>query len=145
MEITGEFRFESPRQVVWDRLMDSRALQTAIPGCTRFDETAPGTYSVTVKVSLAAITGTYEGTVRLADPRAPEAFRLEVDGSGKAGRVQAAADLTLAESDSGTMLSYRADIRPQGAIARLGNRLIASAGNLLIGQFFKSMEKQILE
>ncbi len=143
MQITGEYSSKAHRAEVWTAFMSPDALRAAIPGCQEFEEIAPAEYRVTVKVSIAAITGVYKGTVAVRDPKPMASYKLVVDGSGKAGRVQASADLTFSDQDGGALIRYAADIKPQGAIARLGNRLIASAANLLIGQFFKAMERRI--
>jgi carbon monoxide dehydrogenase subunit G len=140
LEISGEYRFDADRSSVWATFMSPGALREAIPGCQGFQETSSGTYKVVVRVSIAAITGVYNGVVAVQDPIPMESYKMSVDGNGKAGRVQAIAEMTFVDHEGGTLVRYRADIKPQGAIARLGNRLISSAANLLIGQFFKGME-----
>ena len=45
--------------------------------------------------------------------------------------------------DGGTLVMYHGDVRAQGAIARLGSRLLGGAAKLMIGQFMKGMEKQV--
>jgi carbon monoxide dehydrogenase subunit G len=34
-------------------------------------------------------------------------------------------------------------VKAQGAIARLGSRLLAGSAKLMVGQFMKAMEKQV--
>ena len=47
--------------------MDPAVLSSCIPGCERFEPDGEDRYTVTLTVGLAAITGTYNGTVDLAD------------------------------------------------------------------------------
>lgn len=143
MDVQGEHRFEAPRDVVWRTLLDPEALRAALPGVEAFDLTAPDTYALTLGIGLAAIKGTYQGTVRVTDQQPPHSYRLAVDGQGKGGAVQGEATLTLTEVEGGTAVSYAGTVHSQGVIARMGSRLLGGAAKLMVGQFMKSMEQQI--
>lgn len=145
MEISGDHRFDAPRGQVWAALLDPAALQASMPGCEEFRETAPGEYAVTIKVGIAAIKGTYSGTVKVADTQPEESYRLIVSGSGKPGSVQGDAVLRLADDGAGTKVSYTSEVKAQGAISRMGSRLLGGAAKLMIGQFMKGMENQVEE
>ena len=143
MEISGEHRFQPPRGVVWEALLDPAALQASMPGCERFEPTGPETYDITIKVGIAAIKGTYSGTVKVTDRNPQDSYRLVVGGSGKPGSVQGEATMVLSDDGTGTLVRYTGEVKAQGAIARLGSRLLAGTAKLMIGQFFKAMEKQV--
>ena len=143
MEVSGDHKFSAPREAVWQALLDPKALQAAMPGCERFEEVAPSSYDLTIKVGIAAIKGTYSGNVTVADPVENESYRLVVQGTGKPGSVQGDAKLTLHDDGAGTLVRYVGDVKAQGAIARLGSRLLGGAAKLMIGQFMKGMEKQV--
>lgn len=143
MLISGEHRFKAPTTLVWETLLDAVALKAAIPGCEQLVATGPARYDVTVRVGLAAVKGTYRGDVHVQERREGQSYRLVVSGSGKTGNVQGGALFTLSDDAAGgTVVAYAGDLRAQGAIASLGARLEGSA-RLLIGQFFRAMEKQI--
>lgn len=143
MEVTGEHKFDAPREAVWKALLDPKALQASMPGCEKFEEVGPSSYDLTIKVGIAAIKGTYSGNVRVADPVENQSYRLVVQGSGKPGTVQGDATLSLSDAAGGTLVKYVGDVKAQGAIARLGSRLLGGAAKLMIGQFMKAMEKQV--
>ncbi len=145
MEISGDHQFPAAHARVWASLLDPAALQACMPGCEKFEETAPGKYDITIKVGIAAIKGTYNGTVTVADVNPEESYRLLVTGSGKPGSVHGDAVLTLSDKDGGTLVSYKGEVKAQGAIARLGSRLLGGAAKLMIGQFMKAMEKRVEE
>jgi carbon monoxide dehydrogenase subunit G len=142
LEIKGEQRFESPRELVWDLLLDPRALQAAIPGCERLECVGPNSYDLTVRVGISAIKGTYTGNVTVADQQPHDSYRLLVKGSGKPGSVTGEALMSLSDTPEGTLVRYTGEVKAQGGIARLGSRLLGGAAKLMIGQFFKGMEKQ---
>ncbi len=143
MEISGEHTFQAPRAVVWKALLDPQALKASMPGCERFEPTGPETYDITIKVGIAAIKGTYSGNVKVTDRNPEDSYRLVVGGSGKPGSVQGDATMALSDNGTGTLVRYTGEVKAQGAIARLGSRLLAGAAKLMIGQFFKGMEKQV--
>ena len=143
MEVSGEQHFNAPRQVVWEMLLDPRALRAAMPGCEKFEEVGPQSYDVTIRVGISAIKGAYSGNVKVSDARAPDSYRLIVSGSGKPGSVQGDATMTLTADGAGTLVRCVGEVKAQGAIARLGSRLLAGTARLMIGQFFKAMERQV--
>lgn len=145
MEISGEHRFRAPREAVWECLLDPGALQASMPGVEEFEETSPESYRITIKVGLAAIKGTYAGTVTVAERQPTDSYRLLVNGSGKPGSVQGNALMTLIDGPQPgeTTVRYTGDVKAQGIIARAGSRVLGGAAKLMIGQFFKGMEKQV--
>ncbi len=143
MEVTGEQHFKAPRSLVYELMLDPKAIQQAIPGCEVFTDKGDESYDMTVKVGMAAIKGTYSGNVKVRDAKADESYRLVVGGSGKPGSVQGDATMTLIDHMGGTLVKYHGEIKAQGAIARLGSRLLGGAAKLMIGQFMKGMEKQV--
>jgi uncharacterized protein len=94
-------------------------------------------------VGIAAIKGTYSGTVEVTDRNPEEAYRLAVTGRGNPGSVQGSANMALIDDGAGTLVRYTGNVTAQGAIARLGSRLLGGAAKLMIGQFFRAMEKHI--
>ncbi len=143
MEIAGDHHFKAPRDLVYKMMLDPVVLQGAMPGCESFKETGPESYDLTIKVGIAAIKGTYSGNVKVQDRVEGESYRLVVGGSGKPGSVQGNAVMTLSDEPGGTIVRYTGEVKAQGAIARLGSRLLGGAAKLMIGQFMKGMEKQI--
>jgi len=83
MEISGSYTFKAPVDRVWNLLMDPAVLSSCIPGCDRLEPDGEDRYTVTLTVGLAAITGTYTGTVVLTEKIPNTSYRLEVEGQGR--------------------------------------------------------------
>ena len=59
-------------------------IASCIPGC-ELEPDGEDRYRARLTVALAAITGTYEGTVVLSDKVPPTSYRLTVEGQGTPG------------------------------------------------------------
>lgn len=143
MEISGEYRFKAPIDVVWQTLFDPDALRASIPGCEELRETAAGVHAITARVGVSAVKGQYTGEVRVVEAERPTLYRLTMSGSGTPGDLQGDARIDLREAPGGTMVRYTGDLRAQGALARVGGQVLSGAAKLMIGQFFKEMERQV--
>ena len=143
MEIKGEHEFKGPRALLYELLLDPDVLASALPGVERFEEVAPDTYETRMRVGIASVRGTYTGRVEVLERTPPESYRLRIDGAGKPGGAKADAFVELVEAGAVTTMHYRAEVKARGTIARLGGRLLGGVARLLIGQFFKAIERQV--
>jgi len=144
IEITRSYRFDAPQDRVWQLLMDTSALSSCIPGCESLDPD-PQTehlYRIRLSVKLAAVMGTYDGSVQLVDLVPMRSYGLLAEGNGRPGFVRGKAAIALApDADaSATLLTVAGEVQAGGAIARVGQRLIASAARLMMDRFFKRLK-----
>lgn len=143
MDITGSYTFEAPPARVWDLLMDPAVLSSCIPGCERFEPDGPDRYVVTLTVGLAAITGTYTGTVVLAEKNPPTSYRLVAEGQGRPGFVKGNSSIVLREENGATIVDVTASVQAGGAIARVGQRLIGSVAKMMLDRFFECLRTKV--
>ena len=71
MKVQGTYTLEAPLEKVWTFLMDPQAIARVIPGCETLQEVEPDKYRATMKIGIAAIKGTYNGSVQLFDQTPP--------------------------------------------------------------------------
>ncbi len=149
MEITGDYKFNAPREKVWQILMDKQALQKSLPGCERFEEVGKDQYDVTMKIGVATIKGTYNGKVSMADMQEPSHYILRVEGSGGQGFMKGEGTFDLEEEGEGenlkTIVKYKGVANVGGTLAGIGARMLQPVAKMMAGNFFKSMEKQLQE
>jgi hypothetical protein len=137
MNLAGTYTLYVPRQRVWDALLDPRILERTIPGCERLEVQDANTFRLRLAIGLAAIRGTYDGTLRLTDRTPPDRYRIQADGAGARGTLQAEGTLALEASDARTtVVRYQGHAQLGGAVAGVGARLAESAARTLINQFF---------
>src|SRR5438045_4311313 len=120
MDIFGSYTFNAPIDRVWDVLMSPDAISSCIPGCDRFEPDGEDRYTVTLTVGLAAITGTYNGTVVLAEKIPLKSYRLVVEGEGRPGFVKGSSAIALRAEGDTTIVDVSGSVQRGGASARRG-------------------------
>ena len=143
MDITGSYTFNAPPQRVWDLLMDPAVIASCIPGCEKLEPDGEDRYRARLNVALAAITGSYDGTVTLSDKSAPSAYRLTVEGQGKPGFVKGNAMITLRPDGENTIVDVGGTVQTGGPIARLGQRLIGNVSKMMQDRFFSCLQGKV--
>lgn len=139
MKIEGAHEIAAPRQQVWEAFLDPERLKQAIPGCERLEALGNDEYKATMKVGVAAVKGTFEGKVKLADKNPPDSYRMGVEGSGGPGFVRGEAVITLSDTSGGTRVAYSADVQVGGLIAGVGQRMLGGVTKMMADQFFNRM------
>ena len=87
-------------------------------------------------MALAAITGSYEGTVQISDKVPHSSYRLMVEGQGKPGFVKGNAAIALRPDGATTIVDVTGTVETGGPIARLGQRLIGNVSKMMQDRFF---------
>lgn len=143
MEISGSYAFAAPPARVWDLLMDPANVAACIPGCNELVPVGEDHYRARLTVALAAITGTYDGTVVISDKVYPVSYRLAVEGQGRPGFMKGIVTITLQPVEAGTIVEVSGDVQTGGAIARVGQRLISSVSKLMQDRFFGCLQGKV--
>lgn len=143
MDISGSYTFDAPPERVWALLMDPAVISSCIPGCDSFEPTGNDSYQVRLTVAMAAITGTYDGTVTLADQVRPTSYRLVAEGKGRPGFLNGSSDIMLRADGAGTVVDVAGSVQTGGPIARLGQRLIGGVSKMMMDRFFACLQGKL--
>ncbi|PYT93824.1 MAG: carbon monoxide dehydrogenase [Acidobacteria bacterium] len=151
MKISGSYVLPIAPERAYQILQDPAILAQAMPGCESLEKIGPDEYGMKMKVLLAALSGQFEGRVRITDQSPPSSFRLIVEGSGRIGflkgegllRLSPAATirvLSAAPSEApSTVVSYEGDAQVGGTMAAVGQRLIDGTAKMMIKKFFDKL------
>lgn len=142
MKIKGSKKLPATPKRVFEWLMDPKVLARALPGCQKLEPTGNNTFNVKMKLGLAALSGAYEGTVRLSEQRPAEHLRLAMNSRGPWGFADGDGTLTLEAADGETVVQYAGEVKVGGLVASVGQRLLDAAARKLIGDFFKNLARQ---
>lgn len=143
MDISGSYTFKAPPDHVWALLMDPAIIAACIPGCDRLEPDGPDRYRASLTIALAAITGSYEGTVVITEKVAPSSYRLTVEGQGKPGFVKGNATIALRADGETTIVAVGGTVETGGPIARLGQRLIGGVSKMMQDRFFACLQSKL--
>jgi carbon monoxide dehydrogenase subunit G len=120
--------------------MDTEAIAGCIPGCEKLEPLGDDRYRATLTVALAAVTGTYQGTVAMVDKQPPASYRLLVEGQGRPGFVKGESTIALVDRGATTDVEVSGNVQIGGAIARVGQRLVGSVGQMMMDRFFACLQ-----
>ena len=142
---SGDVALTAPVGEVWRRLTDPNELAAILPGCRDLRQTGPDKYSARVVIGVAGIRGMYDAVIELHDKDEPHSVRLVGNASGAlgfgagSGLVRLTADL----DGSCTRLHYDYAADVGGKVAAVGQRMLGTVTDYLIGQFFTALERRI--
>jgi len=143
MRISGTYALPVAPERAYQVLQDPATLARAIPGCEGLEKIGPDEYRMKMKVLLAALSGQFEGKVRITDQAAPSSFRLIVEGTGRIGFLKGEGLLKLSPDNSGaaasTLVSYEGEAQVGGTMAAVGQRLIDGTAKMMIMKFFDKL------
>jgi uncharacterized protein len=145
MKISGTATLHAPPPKIWTMLNDPAVLARAIPGCEQLEAAGPDSYRLTITAGVASIQGTYTGEASLTDRQEPTSSRLAVNLAGAPGTLHATVLVLLVPSaNDSTEVTYAADAVPDGMIAGVGQRLLASTVKNLASDFFASLDELLV-
>ncbi|HYF92517.1 MAG TPA: carbon monoxide dehydrogenase subunit G [Symbiobacteriaceae bacterium] len=145
MQVTGDFLFRADREPVWQLLNDPAVLARCLPGCERLEPLDPDRYAAVVKVGLAAVKGTYEGSLVVTDKQAPESMTLRIEMNGTTGFVAVTGRMALSAVGAGqTRVSYDWDVNVGGPVAMVGQRVLGGVARWIVSEFFAAAGKELV-
>jgi uncharacterized protein len=144
MKITGSYTVPVPREKAYTLLQDPEILAKCMPGTQSLNKIGEDHYEMKMRMVIAALSGSFDGKVRLADQNPPESFRLLMEGSGKIGFVRGDGLLKLSSNgDSTTKVDYEGEVHVGGTMAAVGQRLLDTTSKMIIRKFFEKLVVQI--
>ena len=139
MDFNGSHEFAASQSKVYAAFFDANTLAAAIPGAKEAKWINPELLELIVELHIPGLSGIYEGKVHVTEAREPSHFRLGLQQNN----AQGGATIDLAEAGGKTNLTYKFDAELKGPYKVADNIVGAQAVKVLLGQFFKGIEKQI--
>jgi hypothetical protein len=139
MKLEGTYDVPAPRKKVWDAFLDPKQLKKAIPGCEKLEAVGPDEYKATMKVGVGGVKGTFEGKVKITEKKAPDSYKMAVEGTGGPGFIRGETVITLTDQEGGTRVAYTADVQVGGLIASVGQRMLGGVSKMMADKFFNRM------
>tara|TARA_Y100000590_G_scaffold300136_1_gene338395 strand:+ start:1607 stop:2191 length:585 start_codon:yes stop_codon:yes gene_type:complete len=136
MKLTGSYKLDVKKEIVWKALNDPEILKQCIPGCDSFEKENDNTFNVTATNQIGPMNATFSGSVKLSNIQKNVSYTLSGEGQSSVGFANGNANVTLSESNEITTLNYAVNIDVGGKIAQLGSRLIDGVAKKMSDYFF---------
>jgi carbon monoxide dehydrogenase subunit G len=143
MDLNAAYDMPAPAERVWDLLMDVDAIGRCLPGCKGLKPIGPDRYEVELGVTVAAIAGSFKGTVALEEKAPPSSYTLVIGGTGRQGFIKGRARVTLGPDGERTRVQIAATAEVGGMIARVGQRLLEGVARTMMDRFYACLAKQV--
>ncbi|MEP9378205.1 carbon monoxide dehydrogenase subunit G [Aquabacter sp. CN5-332] len=146
LEMTGSYELPVPREKVWAALNDPEMLKRCIPGCEELELVGENELKAVVVTKVGPVKAKFKGKVTLQDLEPPASYRIVGEGDGGiAGFAKGGAKVDLAETETGTTLTYTAEAQIGGKLAQLGQRLVAGTAKKTADEFFQNFANAMTE
>ena len=136
MKLTGSYKMNVKKEVVWKALNNPNVLKQCIPGCESFNKESDNVFNATATNQIGPMNATFSGSVTLSNIQKNQSYTLSGEGQSSVGFANGSADIKLVEENGITTLSYEVNVNVGGKIAQLGSRLINGVAKKMSDYFF---------
>jgi carbon monoxide dehydrogenase subunit G len=144
MHMSDQREIAAPLAEVWVALLSAETLLACVPGAKEVTGSAEEGFEATVVQKVGPVKATFKGQVVLSNLVTGESLTLTGEGKGgAAGFAKGGANVTLAPSETGTLLSYEVEAKVGGKLAQLGSRLIDGFAKKMADQFFTNLQEAL--
>ena len=136
MKLSGSYKLNTKKEIVWDALNDENILKKCVPGCDFFKKEDENSFKASATNQIGPMNATFSGSVKLSNIIKNESYTLSGEGQSSVGFANGQADVKLTEDNGVTTLNYQVNIDVGGKIAQLGSRLIDGVAKKMSDYFF---------
>ena len=136
MKLTGSYKLNVKKEVVWKALNDPEILKKCIPGCDVFEKESNTVFNATATNQIGPMNATFSGKLSLSNIQENQSYKLSGEGQSSVGFVNGIANVKLIEKNELTILNYEVDVNVGGKVAQLGSRLINGVAKKMSDYFF---------
>ena len=136
MKLTGSYKLNVKKEIVWQALNNPNILKQCVPGCDSFEKESDTIFTVTATNQIGPMNATFSGTITLSNIQENQSYTINGEGQSSVGFANGNAHVKLAEENGSTTLRYEVNVNVGGKIAQLGSRLISGVAKKMSDYFF---------
>ena len=136
MKLSGSYKLNVKKKIVWQALNDPNILKQCVPGCESFEKKSDTIFTVTATNQIGPMNATFSGTVTLSNIQENQSYTIKGEGQSSVGFANGSANVKLTENNESTTLIYEVNVNVGGKIAQLGSRLIDGVAKKMSDYFF---------
>jgi len=136
MKLSGTYKLNVKKEIVWQALNNPNILKQCVPGCESFEKESDTIFTVSATNQIGPMNATFSGTVTLSNIQKNQSYTIKGEGQSSVGFANGSADVKLTEENGSTTLRYEVNVNVGGKIAQLGSRLIGGVAKKMSDYFF---------
>ena len=136
MKLSGSYKLNVKKEIVWQALNDENILKQCIPGCESFEKESNTSFKATATNQIGPMNATFSGVITLSNIKENQSYTLSGEGQSSIGFANGSADVSLVEENEITTLIYEVNVIVGGKVAQLGSRLIDGVSKKMSDYFF---------
>jgi len=147
MEYEGTATMPVDRETAWDPITDPEVLTACVMGAEEIRRASDTRYEGVIRQSLAGITVSLDGEVRIEERDPPGRLRFSGSGAGDRtnSRMEADAEVWLREDGAATTLEYDVEVTFAGKLATLGSRVLRRQVRTNVETYFENLAEYVGE
>ena len=136
MKLSGLYKLDANKKIVWEALNNPSILKKCIPGCDSFKKESDTTFKASATNQIGPMNATFSGEIKLSNIKENHSYTLSGEGHSSVGFANGSADVKLNEENGKTILIYDVNMNVGGKVAQLGSRLIDGVSKRMADYFF---------
>jgi carbon monoxide dehydrogenase subunit G len=143
VNVSGERRFDAPRQAVWNVLNDPASMARTMPGVESFDVHDDRRWTANVKIPLGLGGLKMKVDMNKVEERAPEHAALDIKGHGVGAMLSMQTSFDLSEADGATTMWWAADVKIAGPVGSMGQRVLQPIVNQQVSHVLSALDREV--
>ena len=144
MKLNGTHKFKVSSNKVFSAILDTKVLQSCIPGCKSVEYIDAHQIKADLTTPLPGLKGPYGVIIRIEQQQEPNHLVLRTQTKGTGGSIDAVSQIDITDELDGALLSYKASADLDGPIAVANNPIGEGITKTSLGAFFKNLDKAIV-
>ena len=95
MKLTGSYKLNVKKEIVWQALNNPNILKQCIPGCESFEKESDTVFNATATNQIGPMNAQFSGKVTLSNIQENQSYTLSGEGQSSVGFVNGRADVTF--------------------------------------------------
>jgi carbon monoxide dehydrogenase subunit G len=143
VKVEGERSFDAPRATVWRVLQDPAEMADLMPGVESFEVEDDRHWKANVKIPLGLGSLGMSINFEKLEEREPEFSQLRAKGTGVGALMNLLTQFHLSEVDSGTAMTWEADVRIAGPVGSMGQRVLRPIVNQQVQLVLTALDARV--
>lgn len=144
MHLEGTYILKRPRADVWNFISEPEEIAKCLPDLQSIEVKDSKTFTVTLKVGIAFVRGSFKFDFTLLDQKPPNHSAFQAMGRGAGVSVRLTSNMDLREVDDNTTeLAWMTDAELGGLLNEISPTLIQSSTSKFSQQFFECVKSKL--